>query len=142
LGRPRTSQRNTKKTKRSTVRPHLLTIGNPDPDRSYRWVSRGLLTRYHGIDPRGWEPLTDQNSKGETLGCAWAKHGAGTGIEIGDLVLCSMPKERHDEMVEDKMARIPQLRSVAKNYMRDAKALGMEPTLECEEQMHGMTENN
>ena len=70
-------------------------VGNMQPDRVYRFVSRSFLERSGGFDRRGWEPINEANSKGECLISPWGHQGqGGTDVKNGDLVLAFMPKDR------------------------------------------------
>lgn len=82
---------------RSAVKaPNLLEMGNKDPNRVYRWLSKSLLDKAGGLDRRGWEVLNEKNSKGETMVTQWGIHSSGTDLRVGDLVGAFMPVERNE----------------------------------------------
>lgn len=77
-------------------------IGNRQPDRAYRLVSKSMLDRYGGFDRRGWIVLDEKNAKGETLKSPWGEAVIGSGISnrVEDLVVAFMPKEMYDRKQE------------------------------------------
>jgi hypothetical protein len=101
-------------------------VGNQQPDRVYRFVSRTYLEKSGGFDRRGWEPITASNSKGECLISPWGNHASeGTDVKNGDLVLAFMPKERV-EMKRAAMAYRKGLAESALNRLRSKRNDGVD----------------
>lgn len=80
----------------------ILQIGNKDPNRVYRWISRTMLDKFGGMDRRGWEVLTEKNSKGEGLMNQWGVTSEKSDMRVGDLVAAFVPLD----VAEEKRAAI------------------------------------
>lgn len=99
-------------TYRSSLKaPDPFLIGHRDPDREYRFISKTMLDKNGGFDRRGWEPITAQNHKGETLETEFGTISSGTDLRYGDTVLGFMSKER-----------MAQKRSILRNTRNLARA--------------------
>ena len=89
----------TVKTSRWTRPDILQNRFQKDPDKRYRWVKLSEVTTFvNGLDHRGWEVVklkegttnADYNGKfGQ-----FTKKGLDSAAMVGDLILCSMPKEK------------------------------------------------
>ena len=85
--------------------PDMFAIGNRDPGRAYRFISRTMLEKNGGFDRRGWIPITEANSKGETLESPTGSMKALTTLPVGDTVLAFQPIEIIQQRRADLAAR-------------------------------------
>jgi len=126
--------------RRSALKPpDQFKIGNKDPDRAYRFISRTMLDKNGGFDRRGWMPINAENSKGETLETVTQKMVAGTDKPVGDLVLAWMPKE----MVEARRAELDNINNMKNNVIdlrAEGKEAGIPVNAKMEVQRQGITE--
>lgn len=121
--------------------PDPYLIANKSPDREYRFLSKTMLDKSGGLDRRGWEVLTEANSKGERLMSEWGTVSSGTDLRYGDLVVGFMPKERA-EMKREMIKRTQNLAHATLHRLRQkANALGMEHNIDYQIQRQGKTEN-
>lgn len=126
--------------RRSALKPpDQFKIGNRDPDRAYRFISRTMLDKNGGFDRRGWMPITAENSKGETLVTVTGSYAAGTDKPVGDLILAWMPKEIADQKRADLDA-INSLQRNVEGLRKEADEAGVPVKAEMEVQRQGITE--
>jgi len=96
----------------------ILHVQNKDPNFSYRWVN-SHKQNLEMKKVRGWEVVTDKNIKTFT-GSADSSH------TLGDMVLCRMPKEKHEKIMREKRELGEARRKAVKsNFRSEAEVLGI-----------------
>ena len=120
--------------------PSILAIGNKNPDRTYRWISKNMLDRFGGFDRRGWNVLNEKNSKGETLDSPYGSYQPHSDFRVDDVVAAFMPKEMADQKKAELLDATQAVRANLRNFRGSTRQAGGRVTGTVEVQKNGITE--
>ena len=119
-----------------------LDIGNKDPNREYRFISKSMLTKFGGFDRRGFVVLDEKNSKGETLKSQWGEQIIGSGItnQVEDLVVAFIPKEVAEAKRESLRSHGNSVKARIQGFRSQAQSTGIKVEGDVSSQRDGVTE--